>query len=103
GENRQDRQLVVVVPKEERIVPKEDEAECGDDEARAERTEIMRALQAFHRNALQNNRRSLSEQENFVADAILARSRHQARGRFVERFIAEPETAVVHRNEKLRA
>ena len=31
GEHRQDGQLVIVIPKNERIMPEEDEAEKGDD------------------------------------------------------------------------
>ena len=38
GEDRQDRELVIVVPKQKRIVPEKEETEGGDDESGADRT-----------------------------------------------------------------
>jgi hypothetical protein len=42
GEHRQDRQFVVVIPKNERIVPEQNEAEEDDDQPRRCRTENLR-------------------------------------------------------------
>jgi hypothetical protein len=36
GEYRQDRQLIIVVPKKERIVPKKEQTECNDNETGAD-------------------------------------------------------------------
>ena len=43
GEHRHDRQLIVVVPKNERIVPEQNEAEEDDQQAGGRRAEDFRA------------------------------------------------------------
>src|SRR2546430_2037308 len=43
GEHRQDRQLMIVVPKQQRIVPKQDQAEEDDDQAGEDRAENVRS------------------------------------------------------------
>src|SRR5437868_996431 len=115
SENRQDRELVIVVPKEKRIVPEENEAEGDDGEAGEKRTEeivgrlcqtpvtdVVRSLSAFHRNALQHHRCALGQEQNLVVDAPLPRRGYQTGGRFVERFIAEPKTPVMHGHQSFR-
>jgi hypothetical protein len=41
GEHRQDRQFIIVVPKNERIVPEKDEGECDDEQSGREGAEEM--------------------------------------------------------------
>src|SRR5947207_4734969 len=103
GEDGKDRQLVVVVPKDERIVPEKNEAKESDERASPKRREKVVALEAFHANALQNNRRPFREEQHSIVDALRARRRHQTSGWFVERFVTETETAVVHRDQSSRA
>jgi hypothetical protein len=46
SENRENRKLVIVVPKEKRIVPEEDEGEADDNKTSAERAEDFRTRAA---------------------------------------------------------
>ena len=41
GEHRQDRQFIIVVPKNERIMPEKDEGECDDEQSGREGAEEM--------------------------------------------------------------
>src|SRR5256885_1351883 len=103
GEDRKNRQLVVVIPKDERIVPEKNQAKESDERASTKRRDKVVALEAFHANALQNNRRPFREDQHLIVDALRPRRRHQTSGRFVERFVTETEAAVVHRDQSSRA
>ena len=41
GEHGQDRQFIVVIPKNERIVPEKKQTKCDDDQAGTDRTEAV--------------------------------------------------------------
>jgi hypothetical protein len=51
GEHRQDRYFIIVVPKNERIVPKKDQAEENDNQARTDCAQEISPLinRDFHR------------------------------------------------------
>src|SRR5437762_3459230 len=53
-------------------------------------------------NSLEHHWCSFRQQENFLVDPTLTRRGHQTRRRFVERFVAEAKTAVMHRHESFR-
>src|ERR1700686_4897979 len=66
-------------------------------------TKMVVILTAFHRNALQNNRSALGHEENFLLNSMDASGSEETRRRFVERFVSEEETSVVHRHQFSRA
>lgn len=92
-------------------MPEKEKAEDDYDESGEERTEEIgrrldqapmrewiRFLSAFHRNALQNDGRAFGQQEHLVINRVRPRRGQQTGWRFIERFVAETETAVMHRD-----
>jgi len=51
----------------------------------------------------QNNRFAFGKDSNPVTNSMRARCREQAGRRFIQRFVAETKTSVMHRHERIRA
>src|SRR5205823_5244263 len=110
GEHGQDRQFIVVIPKNERIVPEQDETKSDDDQAGTDgaKKPVGRLCQApgacdiawfaaFHRNALQNHGLAFSHDEDLLLDAVRARGRKQSFRGLMKRLKPEAKSSVMHR------
>jgi len=111
GEHGKNRQFIIVVPKNEGIVPEKNEAKCENDEPgeRCAKEIVGRLCQtsanwdlvfaAFHRNALQHDRCPLGHHQDLFLNPVFARGFKQTLRRFMQRFEAQAKSSVMHRNQ----
>ena len=113
GEHRKNRQFIVVIPKNERIVPEKNQTKCENDEpgekcakqtvGRLCQTPANWVFAAFHRNALQHDGFPLGHHQDLFLNPVFAGGFEQTLRRFMQRFEAEAKSPVVHRDQSLGA
>src|SRR4029453_15959426 len=125
GEHGQDRQFIVVIPKNKWIVPEQEQTKCDDNCASSDCAEEISPLinTDFHRCRkknlliviqsafifgwklffLQNLRFSLSHDEYLLLDAMRARGRKQSFRGLVQRLKPEAKSPVMHRYQSFGA
>src|SRR5581483_1394925 len=109
--HRKHRQFIIVIPKNERIVPQKQETKEDDDKSRADgarqsglalfQMPAMESLRfaAPHRNALQHNGLSFGHHQQLFLNPVFACRFTQTFWRFMKRFETKTESSVMHRNQ----